>query len=435
MSSEQPNSFRLPKLSSMPFAVVLMALAVLVMLVGVLPVRGGGQEAVFRSPVLVFLLALLGASTFACTIRRRLSARNIGFHLTHLSVVAVMIGALAGALFEKKFDVQLKLRAAPLRQIQLHDGTVVDLGFNVGLKEFRLDTYPPNLVVLHQGVVEEEHRPAEGTELSIANQAVTVSRVFPHAEVTDVELDGTPELVIGEKDAPIARIPITDKQPSDMELPDGNRLFIARIYNNLPTMQMGHQFRETAFPARPGLILHVIASNNMAILVLPAGDEPQMLSPSDPAMAPEIPALSYTFPEVTGLEVTDSDDPEAPFVAELLLDTGKRHYLIEGGGRFGFHMFGSDDALALGAAANKHYEADLIVTHDGEEPTQQTLVINQPLKINGWRLYLNSYDSAAHEHITVTLRNDPGNALVVVGILGLMIGTGLIFFVRKRKTS
>ena len=158
----------------MPFAVVLMALAVLVMLVGVLPVRGGGQEAVFRSPVLVFLLALLGASTFACTIRRRLSARNIGFHLTHLSVVAVMIGALAGALFEKKFDVQLKLRAAPLRQIQLHDGTVVDLGFNVGLKEFRLDTYPPNLVVLHQGVVEEELRPAEGTELSIANQAVTV---------------------------------------------------------------------------------------------------------------------------------------------------------------------------------------------------------------------------------------------------------------------
>ncbi len=435
MSSTQPSSSRSPKLSSMPFAVVLMALAVLLMLVGVLPVRGGGQDAVFRSPVLILILAILGVSTFACAIRRRFSVRNIGFHLTHLSVVAIMIGAFVGALFEKKFDVQLNLGVAPLQRVQLNDQSILDLGFGLALKKFRLEKYPPNLVVFQGDTPGAEHRLVEGAEIHVADRTVTVARVVPRADVTNVEFDGAPELVIGEGPAPLARIPIEDEQPRDIDLPNGTRLSISRVYNNLPTMQMGHRFRETAFPARPGLIMHVIASNSMAILALPAGEDAQLLSPSDPAMAPEIPEMRYMFPKVIGLDIGDSDDPDAPFVAELLLDDGERHYLIEGGGRLGFCMLGGGCALTLGAAANKHYEADLIVTREGEAPVEQTLVINRPLDIDGWRLYLNSYDAKAHAHITITLRNDPGNALVVVGILGLMIGTALIFFVRKRKAS
>lgn len=435
MSSTQPGSPRLPKLSSMPFAVVLMGLSVLLMLAGVLPVRGGGQEAVFRSPVMIFILAVLGASTFACSVRRRVSVRSIGFHLVHLSVVAVMIGALLGAIFEKKFDVQLKLFAAPLQKVQLHDQSVVDLGFGLTLKTFRLEKYPPNLVVYQGHELQEEHRLIEGTELRIADRDVKVARVVPHGDVTNVELDGTPELVIGEESAPWRRIPIDGEQPNDIELPDGNRLYIARVYNNLPSMQMGRRFRETAFPARPGLILHVVASNSMAILSLPAGEEPQLLSPSDPSMAPEVPEMRYAFPSVSGLEIGDSDDPNAPFVSELVLDGDQRRYLIEGGGQFGSCVLDGYGVLALGHAADKHYEADLLVTHEGQEAVEQTLIINQPLDIAGWRLYLNSYDAQAHQHITITLRKDPGNTLVEVGILGLMIGTAFIFFVRKRKAS
>jgi hypothetical protein len=436
MSSTRSGSTQhSPRLSSMPFAVVLMGLTVLLMLAGVLPVSGGGQDAVFRSPVFTFVLAILGASTFACVIRRRLSVRSIGFHLTHVCTILVMVGAFAGALFEKKFDIQLRTHAAPLRNVQLSDGEVVDLGFGLSLTRFRLEKYPPNVVVFHGHAPEEEHRLVEGAELDIANQKVTVERVVPHAKIENVELDGTPELVIGDPASPWKRILIDGSQPSDIELSDGNRLFISRVYNNLPRMEMGHHFRETTFPSRPGLILHVIASNSMAVLALPAGGRPQLLSPADPALGPDVPPLSYSFPETLGMDVVDSDDPAAPFVAELLLEGGKRHCLIEGGGRSGSLMLQDDCVLGLGFAADKHYEADLVVTRTNEEPTEKMLVINRPLDIDGWRLYLNSYDAKAHEHITITLRKDPGDRLVVAGILGLMIGTALIFFVRKRRLS
>jgi hypothetical protein len=434
-STQSGPTPRPPRLSSMPFAVVLMGLVILLMLAGVLPVRGGGQDAMFRSPVLAFVLVLLGLSTFTCAVRRRLSARNIGFHLTHFSTVLVMVGALAGALFEKKFDVQLKKDVAALRHIQLNDGSVVDLGFGLTLKRFRLEKYPPNLMVFRGDDPEEEHRLVEGAVLRIADQKLTVTRVVRHARIEDVELDGVPELVVGEAQDPWKRIAIDGNQSNDVELPDGSRLSISRVYNNLPMMRMGHRFRETTFPARPGLILHVVASNRMAILSLQAGQEPQLLSPTDPAMAPELPSLSYTFPEITGMRIEDSDDLSDPFVAELLLEGGKRHYLIEGGGRYGSHMLQDDRALALGLTADKHYEADLGVIESGQAPVERMLVINQPLSIGGWRMYLNSYDSKAHEHITITLRKDPGNGLVVVGILGLMIGTALIFFVRRPKAS
>ena len=65
MSTTESQPPQRPRLSSMPLAVVLMAVAVVLMLVGVLPVRGGGQEALFRSPVLFFVLTLLGASIIA----------------------------------------------------------------------------------------------------------------------------------------------------------------------------------------------------------------------------------------------------------------------------------------------------------------------------------------------------------------------------------
>ncbi|MBT3194459.1 MAG: hypothetical protein HN341_18080 [Verrucomicrobia bacterium] len=420
----------------MPFAVVLMGLSVLLMLTGVLPVRGGGQDAVFLSPVLAFILALLGLSTFACAVRRRVSLRGIGFHLTHFSVVLIMIGALVGVIFEKKFDCRLQRNAAkPLQKIQMGDGSIVDLGFGLSLSAFRLEKYPPNLVVRCGEDEEVEHRLVEGSEISVSGEMVKITRVVPRAAISDVKLAGTPELVVGDEPSPLARISIDGDQPSEMALPDGSTLFIARVYNNLPTMQMGHQFRETSFPSRPGIIAHVIASNSMAIIALEADKPAKLLSPSDPALAPEFPTLRYTFPDILSLAIEPSEDPAAPFVAELLMADGIRQFLIEGGGRFGSYQAGEDSVLTLGRAQDRRYEADLQITRHGEAPLETTLVINKPLDIARWRLYLNSYDAKAHEHITITLRNDPGDTAVVIGLLGLMIGTALIFFLPKRKSS
>jgi hypothetical protein len=435
MSNRTPSKIKFPKLSSIPFAVVLMALAVLLMLAGVLPVRGGGQGALFRSPVFAFILGILTLSTFACCVRRAFSLRNLGFHLAHLSAVLILLGAFLGVLFEKKFDVQLKLnRESPIQRIQLEEDSVVDLGFQLNLKAFRVEKYAPNLVLHRGGEIVSEERLVAGATVQHADKKLTVARVIPQARIDNVQLGGTPELLVGPEDSPFARLAIGDDNPGEVALPDGSSLYISKAYNTLPSMQMGHAFEETAFPGRPGLILHVMASNRMAVIALPAGEPATLLSPSDPSMAPNIPELRYTYPKVLSLDVSESDMLGAPFIAELIDEHGAPQFLIENGGRFGFCLMGGGYELTLGHALDKRYEADLVITRDGKS-FDKLLAINAPVDMNGWRIYLNSYDPNAREYITITLRNDPGDILVVVGILGLMIGIAIIFFVRRRKRS
>ena len=434
MSRTEPQPSRRPRLSSMPLAVVLMAVAVVLMLVGVLPVRGGGQEAVLRSPVLFFVLALLGVSTIACTFRRKLSLRNVGYHLTHASAVVIMIGAMIGAAFEKKFDVQVDLGEAPIHSVRMMDGAPVELGFGLAVESFHVDKYAPNLFVVKGDTIVGEHRLVPGVEIGMGEALVKVASVVPHADIRDVQLDGVPELIVGDPADPLAGIPTDGSAPDNVNLPDGASLFIARTYNNLPVMRMGHSFRETAYPVRPGLILHVVASNRMAILSLAAGEEAEMLSPSNPAQAPDLPPLHYRFPAVTGFGVESSDDPGLSYAAELVFEDGGRTWLTEAGGSLGAAAQRGEYQAVLDRAADKRYEAGLVLDMDGDV-IRRRLVINKPVDAAGWRLYLNSYDSQAMRHVTLTLRRDPGDRMVVSGILGLMIGTALIFFIRRQPAS
>ncbi len=432
MSSSTPSKLKLPKLSSMPLAVVLMALAVLLMLVGVLPVRGGGQDALFRSPVFGSILGLIALSTLVCTGQRKVSFRNLGFHVVHISAVLILLGAFLGVLFEQKFDVRLKMdRESPLQRIQLEDESVVDLGFQLALKAFRVEKYAPNLVLHRGGDIVAEERLLPGAEVQLAERKVSVVRVIPQAAIDNIKLSGVPELLVGPPESPLARIAVGDEKPGEVQLPGGRVLYIAKAYNTLPSMQMGRGYKETPYPGRPGMILHVMASNRMAIVSLPAGEPAVLLSPSDPAMAPEVPALRYTYPTVLSLDASGSDVLGAPFVAELVDELGNPHYLIEDGGRFESISMGGGHELTLGHALDKHYEADLVITRGGLSFDQQ-LAINAPVDVDGWRIYLNSYDPQAREFITITLRNDPGDLFVLAGILGLMIGSAIIFFVRRR---
>ncbi len=434
MSTTESQPPQRPRLSSMPLAVVLMAVAVVLMLVGVLPVRGGGQEALFRSPVLFFVLTLLGASIIACTFRRKLTLRSIGYHLTHLSAIVIMVGAMIGAAFEKKFNIQVQLGDAPLHSVRMSESESVDLGFGLSIESFRVDKYAPNLRVVKGDNTVSEHRLVTDAQVRVGEGTLKIARVLPHADIHDVQLDGKAELIIGDPSDPFARLATDGSGPKEVKLPGGSSLFIARAYNNLPVMRMGHAFRETAYPVRPGIILHVAASNRMAILSLAAGEAAEMLSPSDPAHAPEIPPLHYRFPKVTSVSVDASDNPDLPFAAELISDDGARTWLIEDGGQLGDDPGRDGYEVVLGRAADKRYEAGLVLEVDGDI-LRRALVINQPVDVAGWRLYLNSYDSQARRHVTLTLRRDPGNHLVVVGILGLMIGTALIFFIRRQAAS
>lgn len=302
--TESTKTRRIAVLSSISFGVVLMALAVLLMLAGVLPVPGGGQDAVFRSPVLAVILGLLGLSTLMCMVKRRLAWRTFGFHLTHGSVLVIMVGAALGVVFEEKHTVRLRRDAGPLRELRLADGGMRALDFGLVLKGFRVERYPPTLLVYKSGQRVAEYRVAEGLQFPVGDRALTVTRIVTHSMMA-----GAPCVV-----------------------------------------------------------------------------------------------------EVAGAD--------------------KRWLLAE----TRTQRFDSRYAVMLERAADKYYEADLVISQN-DKTTERMLEINKPLTVAGWRIYLQSYDSRARQHITITLRKDPGDSVAVAGMVGLMFGTALIFWGRRRQAS
>jgi len=421
------------RLSSLPVAVLLMALVVLLMLTGVFPARGGHQDTVFRTPVFALLLALLGISTAGCCIRRKLKLRAIGYYLVHVSVLVIMLGALLGVAFEKKVSVKLQRGdTTPVQLIAQPDGSQIDLGFGLSLESFRVVKYPPHLLVYRDGELQGAHRIVSGGTIDVgAAGTVHVEHLLPRAAVTNVLLAGNPELIISDSRSNIWKRVRMDSGEREIPLPNGDLLLIVRVYNNLPTMEMGHVFHETDYPSRPGLILRILSSNRVAVIALPAGEAPIRLTPSEESLAPEIPDMVYTFPRIKDIAIVPSDSPTAPYAVELSDAEGKHRVLVGHGGRLGSCLLSHGYALKLDSAADRSYEAMLSIRHGGTTSTQR-LAINEPVNIDSWRIYLDDYDPHGHHFITVTVRHDPGDPLVVAGIIGLMLGTAILFYIRKR---
>ena len=410
--------------------VVVLALAALLMLTGVLPVADGGQDAVFRSPVFLLCMGLVVLSTIACVVTKKPAWKRFGFYLTHLSAVLLLIGGAWGALKEQKFDIQLRKGAAPLDRVRMEDGSFVNLGFGLSLKSFKVQRYPPDLLVQHDGETIGEQRLKDSLQVRTAGGALTVSRLIPNARVSGVELAGVPELVVGQSNAPMARIAIDGHQPPELTLPGGGVLQIGRVYNRLPSMLMGETFQEPDYPVRPGLMLTLVSGIHKTMLSLPAGGDMQILSRPDPGVTPALPRLEYRYPEVRNVSLSNSEEPHAPFAVELVDEEGEKHVLLQEEGPLGRLAMGGD-VVTLGPKRDKSYAADLSIVLGGQAESR-ILAINKPIIVNGWRLYLHSYDSQGYEYIAMTLRKDPGNGLAVTGMLGLMVGTGLVFLVRRR---
>lgn len=150
----------------MTVAVYILTALVLLMLAGAIPVGGGAQVVVFRTPVFVLLLGALSVSCVLCSIRRglacrrpRLALRNAGFHLTHLSVVLILAGAFVGFLAEKRSQFALPVNPQhSVREIPLTGGGTADLGFGVAVKSFEVSRFDPDYALYRPAVTEEGGR-------------------------------------------------------------------------------------------------------------------------------------------------------------------------------------------------------------------------------------------------------------------------------------
>jgi len=150
---------------------------------------------IYRSPFFVTLLALLAVNVIACSLRtsRRPTNRNIGWILTHASIVVILVGVLVGQLTGDSGMMKL-YEGESSRVAERVDGTQLDLGFTVTLDQFAIEYHDKpteRLLVLHAGVEQafpmtlgREYRLQDGAGLRIADH---IPHAATHMQVADSE--------------------------------------------------------------------------------------------------------------------------------------------------------------------------------------------------------------------------------------------------------
>jgi hypothetical protein len=131
--------------AQMKAALVVFCALVLLLLAAVLPVPGGrSATAIYHSPVLMFLLAVLSLLCLICCLRRRPLRIAAGFLPAHLGIVLILCGAFAGFLLGKQGPLRLSVRRPLYTDALFQEGAEsVPFGFSVAAEQFVVRFYPP----------------------------------------------------------------------------------------------------------------------------------------------------------------------------------------------------------------------------------------------------------------------------------------------------
>ena len=83
----------------------------------------------------------------------------------------------------------------------------------------------------------------------------------------------------------------------------------------------------------------------------------------------------------------------------------------------------------------KSYLGDVtIVNNETQESREDTISVNHPLRVNGWKIYLMSYDETQNAAAFI-FKYDPGEYIVTVGMVMIIVGSFIACFVRPRQAA
>ena len=417
---------------SMILGIILLVILTIMMLAGVLPARGSGQDIIFRTPIFVMLLAILCTFNIYCSIKKILQFfSKIGFILSHIGIVIILVGSFISFLFEQKTNIELHYGENSLaHHIKLENGKIIDLGFKLNLKSFKIEYHDPIFALYKNNKIINKFKIAKNNILDLKEAGqFQVTEIIKNASMTNYKLKGKKELIIYAENEEIFKKIDLDQNLNEIILQDGKKLLISKKYNNLPTMKMGMQYKETSFPSKPGLILRLLADKNMYIISLEAGEKPVLLGSHHP-MHFTMPNLVYSFPKIENFKIGDDPASNSPF-CKLKGLNNTEHKLFEGS-KYTDTIFINDSfSLKILRPAEKQYFAEIEISPISEKPFSRIISINNPLIHKKWKIYLNSY-LHNNEGVLLTLRKDPGNIIVVLGIFLTLIGIFNIFYLRKR---
>lgn len=90
-----------------------------------------------------------------------------------------------------------------------------------------------------------------------------------------------------------------------------------------------------------------------------------------------------------------------------------------------------DERYAVPRVTEKHFEAAVVVyNREQDTNTEETLMVNHPLRVNGWKIYLQSHGEGV---VQLILKYDPGEYVVLAGMWMIVLGTILSCLVRRKE--
>lgn len=125
--------------------VAVMAIAVLFLLAGAIPIHDGHQTVVFQTPAFLVTAAFGALLLLAACLFRRPPLRQVAFALTHAGLAFLMVGAFIDWRGEQRIDgVRLPVGMGhAIGKLREANGQAVDLGFTVEVMDFSVSFYDP----------------------------------------------------------------------------------------------------------------------------------------------------------------------------------------------------------------------------------------------------------------------------------------------------
>ena len=156
-------------------------------------------------------------------------------------------------------------------------------------------------------------------------------------------------------------------------------------------------------------------------------------------------SIKYLFPDAKYLKsipATKNKDLENPVAKVQIwsekINPAQTAYIYPGMNRRGgtYSVPDSDYFLALESfkgMETKYWKSDLTVLDDeGKELKSQSIVVNEPMLFNGYRLYQSDYDPNNPAYSGIGVSYAPGLYIVYGGFVLMVIGTIMLFYLRTK---
>lgn len=171
------------------FMLILLGLLVLFMIAGGIPIEGGAQTTVFRTPAFIALLVTLCALLILGCARYGRGLRRAVFWPAHLGIVLILLGAGLGFLSGVSGHLAMPMGSWHMAdRLPAGQGDSIPLGFGLSVRDFDVKHYDPTYLLYHPKT--DEARKAEDYSL-VTELALTVDGVLPiegYGEVPRSEL-------------------------------------------------------------------------------------------------------------------------------------------------------------------------------------------------------------------------------------------------------